>query len=299
LGFWLFNQGPMPERLAMLWAPPAALRNEIFLGVFVWCPLLAAGGLGAFGLRRDNEARHSLRLIGLLFWLAVLLAALGEHSLSAREYNAAATLPFWLSGLIGLGFFVEYHLWLMRGFFWKNLLRALFLAALAASLGNAWWEAARANVGPPPRATVRLWRAPAAVPPSLPEGARFGPLPASRRDAFFLNADRTLAWAVRAPVEFAATLRPGINHVALFLPLLAALALAPALARAGFRRWAAKRSPASAPSPLRRERVMPETHADEPPDEWFDAPRPEGSDESEVDAAPTGDADRPARSPRR
>ncbi len=239
-GFWLFQQGTVSESLAFTRQLPAELRGRVFLGLFAWFPLLAAGWLGAFAMRGNDALRLPLRLLGIGFWLAVGLRAAAAHFADPAHFDAAALLPFCCSMYVGLSFFLDYHLVVMPGLIWKNLLRLAFLGALTVSLANGWWDAAAAAGGAPPHALTALIRAPGA--PPLAIGAPYGPLPASIHDAFFLNLDRAARWIRRDPVGFFAALRPGLNNAVLFVPLLWALAVLPALAATLARRVLRRRA---------------------------------------------------------
>jgi len=252
LMFWLFNDGPAPERLALARDIPAALRGQIFYGVFTWFPVLAAGWLGATAARREDLPRLPMRLLGLAFWLAVGLYAAAYHFAGPDRRDAAGLLPFCFAPFVGLGYFFEYHLLAMRGVFWKYALRLAFLGALAVSLANGWMEAAAPprtapSAARPPYALTSWFGLPAPEPPPR-AGIPAGPLPASMRDAFFLDTDRLANWLRRDWTGFASALRPGLNNLVLFAPLLWLLALIPGLAGLTLGRLGG-RPPSRPPSP--------------------------------------------------
>ncbi|NLH50880.1 MAG: hypothetical protein GX444_20075 [Myxococcales bacterium] len=225
LGFWLFNAGRISETLILTRALPETLRTLPFYGVFGWFPPLFFGILGAFVMRGDSEAKYPLRLFGLFFWLAVGLRAVARNFLDPAQLDAGATLPFWFPYLIGLAFFLGYHLWDMKGQLWKNVLRVLFVVALLASFGNAWYEGAAVHLAAKPRVMSDLLPLPPPQPP-LELGDAASPavwFPASSRDAFFLRLDQTMDWLYRDSLGFFAAFRPGVNNLAIFINLLLVL----------------------------------------------------------------------------
>jgi hypothetical protein len=229
LALVFLNDGPVPLRVAAAMDLPAALRGQVFLGMLTWYPVLLAGWLGMRAMRRDEAAVFPLRLFGVGFWLSVFLAASGRGLAQAAEFDLSVLLPFWAGLLIGLGFFVDYHLFLLRGFFWKNILRLLFGAALLVSLGHAWQGAAESHIGDPPRQVLAvLPPAPLVTPADL--GDEKSPaviLPASPREALFLNVNKTADWITRGPRAWLGAFRPGVNNWPIFAPVLLVLALLP------------------------------------------------------------------------
>lgn len=222
LGAVLFNAGPLSKAMVSSVALPEALRDEIFLGLFCWFPLMAAGLLGVFSMQNDRFTRSTMIWLFLLFWLVLLLNALSRNWTEPYPFNVGDTAAAWFGVLIGLGFFIEYHLWEMHGLLWKNLLRVVFLAVLLVSLANPWFELAAAN-----RDSVSLASAeyPSDLKPAtLKKASRpekpTGPLPVSDHDAFFLSANGLYHWLSDDPQSFLAAFRPGLKHLSLYGPML-------------------------------------------------------------------------------
>ncbi|MDP8223038.1 MAG: hypothetical protein P9L99_06745 [Candidatus Lernaella stagnicola] len=229
LKLWLIGDGALDPALVAARAWPAALAGRVVLGLFVWMPLLALGALGSFAKRRDVSARRPLYVLIAAFWVGFLLLLVQRSSPDVAFPDASAGMSMWVAYLIGLAFFVEYHLWEMHGLVWKNALRVVFLAALVAGWGNGWYGLAERNVGAPLPVTAHT-----VSPPSLQAPAGLGQkrdrglsLPADRDDAFFYNANRTAEWLRSHPGSFWSTFRPGLNNLSFFVPILILLSLLP------------------------------------------------------------------------
>jgi hypothetical protein len=222
LKLWLVGAAPLGASLVAARGWPAEVAGRLFLGLVWWCPLLLAGALGTFAMMRDVTARRPIHLIAPALWVAVALLAVSQTAPGERVADAAATIAYWGPYLIGLAFFIEYHLWEMPGLLFKNALRLVFVAALVASWGNGWMGLTELNVGPPATVTSHT----VALPPQqvplglgLP-GTPGALLPASKDDPFFLNTNRAADWLMRRPREFVAAFRPGLNNLSFFLPWL-------------------------------------------------------------------------------
>jgi len=223
LGVLLFNNGPLPKALA---APlPEAARGEIFLGLFCRFPLLATGLLGAFAMQNDRFTRSTIRWLFLLFWLVLLLWPLSGRGPNSAPFDLGGTAAAWFGALVGLGFFIQYHLYEMHGLLWKNLLRLVFLAALAISLAHPWIELATANIDAhiqleeENRAAVKKPAPTASAPAPLPSG----PLPVGKHDALLASANRLYQWLSADHAAFFAAFRPGVKSLPLYGSLLAAV----------------------------------------------------------------------------
>lgn len=230
--FLLFNTGPMGESLAQARLLPDDLRSVVFLGAFSWCPLLWLGFLGGWTLGRDPDTKGVQWLLMLFFLAAVGLRASSIAMTPPYLYDIGVTLPFWIAWLLGLGFFVEYHVLSMRGKLFKLIFVAALLFALPVAGGNAVMAVAHHNLGEPPRAIAPLIAGPAPALPPDPDanGLPINDLPAVHRSDYFQGLDQLLAWAMREPVSLARTLWPGVNNLPLFVSLPAALGLLPVLA---------------------------------------------------------------------
>ena len=231
LKMWLVGNGPIASHQVALQQWPAALAGKTFLGVLVWFPPLALGMLGAFAKKRDGSTRGALRILGAGFWLLLVSAAVARSGPDATWPDAGATIPLWAAYLLGLAFFIEYHLWKMHGLIWKNLLRVLFILGFVAAWGNGWYGLAARNVGPPLSVIKHsIGLAAKTLPPNLGVTPKRGlSLPASRDDAFFMNANRTAEWMRNKPKSFWATFRPGLNNLVMFAAILIFISFVPLL----------------------------------------------------------------------
>ncbi|HPQ71927.1 MAG TPA: hypothetical protein PKW95_22580 [bacterium] len=227
--FLLVNSGPMGEALARARHLPDALRVVDFRGAFTWCPLLWLGFLGGWALGRDPDVKGVQRLLMLFFLAAIGLRGVAQEMTPPYLYDIAVTLPFWLAWLLGVGFFIEYHVLSMRGKIFKILFVAALLLFLAVAIGNATMAVARHHLGPAPRTVVNWFAAPAANEPSA-AGEALAELPAVSRADYFSDLNQAVEWAAHEPASLARTLWPGANNLPLYLPLLIALGLLPALA---------------------------------------------------------------------
>ncbi len=227
--FLLFNSGPMGETLARARQLPDALRAVDFRGAFTWCPLLWLGFLGGWALGRDPDVKGVQRLLMLFFLAAIGLRGVAQEMTPPYLYDIAVTLPFWLAWLLGLGFFLEYHVLSMRGKLFKILFVAALLLFFAVAGGNATLAVARRHLGPAPRTVVNWFAAPEVAEPTV-AGEALAELPAASRADYFSDLNRAVAWAAHSPASLARTLWPGANNLPLYLPLLIALGLLPALA---------------------------------------------------------------------
>ena len=220
LRLWLFSDGPMPMGLAMARGLPAPLREVVFYGVFVWCPLLIVGAVGAWALLRDPDAGGPIRLLLIVFLIALLMRILAREVVPPAGYNAADTLPFWPVWLIGLGFFIEVHIFSLRVSVIRLLLVAGFLFVTVVSLANAAHDTALGHLGLSGRSLFST-PPPVQAPPDL--GSR-GPsltiLSIPNSDAFFLPLRHVTDWATRSPRALASALWPGLGNWPLFLPIV-------------------------------------------------------------------------------
>lgn len=225
--FLLFNSGPMGEALARARQLPDALRAVDFRGAFTWCPLLWLGFLGGWALGRDPDVKGVQRLLMLFFLAAIGLRGVAQEITPPYLYDIAVTLPFWLAWLLGVGFFVEYHVLSMRGKIFKALFVAALLLFLAVAVGNATMAAARHHLGSSPRTVAHWFASPAEKEPAA---EALADLPAVSRADYFSDLNRAVEWTAHEPASLARTLWPGANNLPLYLPLLIALGLLPALA---------------------------------------------------------------------
>jgi hypothetical protein len=227
LRLWLFSDGPMPVGLAMARGLPAPLREVVFYGVFVWCPLLIVGALGAWALLRDPDAGGPLRLLLIAFAIALFMRVLAREIVPPAGYNAADTLPFWPVWLIGLGFFIEVHIFSLRIGVIRLLLVAGFFFVTVVSLANAAHDAALGHLGLSGRSLFST-PPPAQAPPDLgSRGPSLAMLPVTNRDAFFLPLRQVTDWATRSPRALASALWPGLGNWPLFLPILLVIGAIP------------------------------------------------------------------------
>ncbi len=219
--FWLFSDGPMPVAMAMARELPASLRDVVFFGAVVWCPLLIVGALGIWALLSDNDAGGPMRLLLVAFFIALAMRALARPFVPPSGYDAGDTLPFWTAWLMGLGFFIEYHLLSLRVGIIRAVLLVGFLLAAAMSLANAAYDVA-CNRAPTPVETT---------PPAAAKTIRHSPLgtvlPPGKREAAFLPLEYMTGWAATSPSTLAARLWPGVRRLPLFLPILLVCGAAP------------------------------------------------------------------------
>lgn len=264
LKFLLVSTGPMPLPLAMARELPESLRQAVFLGIFTWCPLLVISLLGGWALGRDPDVRGPINLLMVFFFAVVLMRAMAREIVPPDLYDAGVTLPFWVVWFLGLGFFVEYHLFAMRGFILRAILAVALMGALAVSAGNAVFERAQAGVGAAPKQAMQLAaKPPARLPSDLGEkGLLAKKLPAGEQQAFFLSTLKLADWVVREPKQLAYALVPGVNNLSLFLPILAVIGLAPFIG-GGLVRGRLRRKKQEQPRPERREKREPEARREQ------------------------------------